>query len=221
MALKTKGNCYLCGEALGRAAMKNHLLKAHGEPGGEQECYLLRIEGAEDNNYWLYIDVPVEKTLSAIDTFLRKIWLECCGHLSAFHGPGRTETAMTRKLKTFSVEDKLFHEYDFGTTTDTVVTVVGLSRRKAQRGIVRLLARNIPPESDCGVCGAPATCVCPECRYTQKNPFFCDECGERHEHEEILLPVTNSPRSGECGYMGEFDVFDFDPAVVKRNAIRE
>lgn len=223
MALKSNGNCYLCGEELGRTAMKNHLIKAHAEQDGEQECYLLKIEGAEYKDYWLYVDIPVDKPLSAIDTFLRKIWLECCGHLSAFTGPGRSEIAMSRKMRSISVGDKLLHEYDFGTTTDTMVTVVGISRRKTQRGIVRLLARNIPPEPECGECGAPATYTCPECRYTMKNPFFCDECGEVHEldQDHMMLPVTNSPRSGECGYMGEFDVFDFDPAVVKRNRLRE
>jgi ribosomal protein L40E len=27
----------------------------------------------------------------------------------------------------------------------------------------------------------------------------------------MLLPVTNSPRSGECGYDGEFDIWTYDP----------
>lgn len=217
MASTQKGNCYLCGEELGKTAMKNHLLKAHGEPAGEQECYLLRIEGAEYKDYWLYADVPAEKSLSAVDTFLRKIWLECCGHLSAFHGAGRSEIAMSRKLSSFSVEDRILHEYDFGTTTETVVTVAGMMRRKSQRGIVRLLARNIPPEFECGECGAPATFICPECRYTETSSYFCDECAEMHESDEDhrMLPVTNSPRNGECGYEGELDIFNFNPDMMK------
>lgn len=217
MGSKSIGNCYLCGEELARTAMKNHLLKVHGEQDGEQECCLLKIEGAEYKDYWLYIDIPVDKSLSAVDTFLRKIWLECCGHLSAFRGPGRSEIAMSRKMRSFAVGDSLLHEYDFGTTTDTTVTFVGISKRKTQRGIVRLLARNIPPEFECGECGAPATFICPECRYTMENHFFCDECAEGHELDQghMMLPVTNSPRSGECGYAGELDIFDFDPDRVK------
>ena len=81
MAEKTNGDCYLCGVNLSKTAMKNHLLNNHNSEKDGQECCLLKIESCFDKNYWLYIDVPLEKTLSPIDSFLRKIWLECCGHL--------------------------------------------------------------------------------------------------------------------------------------------
>ncbi|MDR2869236.1 MAG: hypothetical protein LBV04_02190, partial [Deferribacteraceae bacterium] len=29
--------------------------------------------------------------------------------------------------------------------------------------------------------------------------------------EMILMPITNSPRSGECAYDGELDMWKFDP----------
>ena len=88
MANSTKGNCYLCGAELGKTAMKNHILKCHGGEAG-QECRLLKIEGAYDKGYWLYVDIPVDKTLNALDKFLRKIWLECRGHMSEFQGAGK------------------------------------------------------------------------------------------------------------------------------------
>ena len=72
MAAKSTGNCYLCGGIISKIAMKNHLLKAHVSHSSGQECYLIKIEDAYTKDYWLYIDVPVEKTLSTIDTFLRK-----------------------------------------------------------------------------------------------------------------------------------------------------
>lgn len=68
----TKGNCYLCGTELGKTAMKNHILKEHNGLGDGQECSLLKIEGAFDKGYWLYVDIPVNRTLSVLDTFLRK-----------------------------------------------------------------------------------------------------------------------------------------------------
>ena len=83
MATISKGRCYLCGAELGKTAMKNHILKVHGAEEGGQECVLLKIEGA-DKNYWLYVDMPVTGSLTSLDSFLRKIWLECCGHLSEF-----------------------------------------------------------------------------------------------------------------------------------------
>ncbi len=49
MATVSKGRCYLCGKELGKTAMKNHILKAHGVEEGGQECQLLKIEGAGKN----------------------------------------------------------------------------------------------------------------------------------------------------------------------------
>jgi len=74
MSTNSIGNCYLCGAALGKSAMKSHILKLHEDPGGE-ECYLLKIEGVYNKEYWLYIDVPKKETLSEVDSFLRQIWL--------------------------------------------------------------------------------------------------------------------------------------------------
>lgn len=36
------------------------------------------------------MDVPADKALNTLDRFLRKIWLECCGHLSEFLGAGKS-----------------------------------------------------------------------------------------------------------------------------------
>ena len=137
MAAGSKGNCYLCGGEFGKTAMKNHLATAHGAQEGGQKCYLLKIEGAYNKDYWLYLDVPATSALSAVDTFLRKIWLECCGHMSGFFGSGRREIGKNRKLGTFCSGDKLLHEYDFGTTTETLITVMGETTRKTQKESVR------------------------------------------------------------------------------------
>ena len=217
MAEKSTGNCYLCGEKFGKTAMKTHLLKNHDEKDGGQECCLLKVEGRFDNNYWLYIDAPVEKTLSTVDSFLRKIWLECCGHLSEFFIDNYVPIGSGRKLGNFAAGDKFFHQYDFGTTTETALTVIGNIRRAPQKKVVRLLARNTPPVFHCEDCGKPADYFCVECANKTDNPFYCEKCCENHEcGEEMLLPAVNSPRMGECGYTGEFDAFEFDPDKVPR-----
>jgi predicted RNA-binding Zn-ribbon protein involved in translation (DUF1610 family) len=170
----------------------------------------LKVEGRENKNYWLFIDIEVTDTLFELDLFLRNIWLECCGHMSAFYASKYEEVEMSLELSSFSIGEKLLHEYDFGTTTETVITIVGETKREIHGDSVRLLARNVPPEFSCSSCGEPATWICNECLYESDNPFFCDECGEKHEHEDMLLPVTNSPRMGECAYEGD-DTHDFDP----------
>jgi hypothetical protein len=40
---------------------------------------------------------------------------------------------------------------------------------------------------------------------------LCDECAENSDDEGMLMLITNSPRSGECGYDGELDIWTFDP----------
>ncbi len=219
----SKGNCFLCGAELGKVAMKNHILKKHtgqSNTGPVQKCLLLKVEGAYGKNYWLYLDVPLNKPLSAVDEFLRAIWLECCGHLSAFYeadGRGYEEINPAKKWSFFSPGDCLRHDYDFGDTTETLITVVDTVERPAQKEAVRLLARNVPPQFTCVECGAPAEYICTECRCQIDQPFYCAKCAEDHEHEDLmLLPVTNSPRMGVCGYCGDGDVYEYSPPRLQR-----
>lgn len=203
MAKSSKGNCYLCGAELGKTAMKNHLFRDHGGETG-QECRLLKIEGAYDKNYWLYVDIPVDKTLNTLDKFLRKIWLECCGHMSEFQGAGKST-----KVGNLREGSQFLHLYDFGSTTETLITVMGTTWRPPQKEAVRLLARNIPPQFPCRKCGAPAGFVDTERLWSDEDPFYCEKCAGKYADEDMLLPVTNSPRMGECGYTGELDTFAF------------
>ena len=207
MATVTKGKCWLCGAELGKTAMKNHILKAHSTEEGGQECTLLRIEGA-NKNYWLYVDMPLTGSLNSLDNFLRKIWLECCGHLSEFQGPGYEAIGKTRKIGSFPVGSKLLHAYDFGDTTETLITVIGSTVRKQQKAAVRLLARNNAPVFPCASCGKEAAYICTECMWDSEHPFYCEDCAHEHEHPDLFLPVTNSPRMGICAYVGELDNFD-------------
>ena len=220
MAKQTKGNCYLCGAELGKTAMKNHLLKMHATEEGGERCHLLKIEAGEGANYWLFVDIPRDKSLAVLDKFLKDIWLECCGHMSGFLGPkvtmfGRVEAVQvgkTRKWGELSVGGELIHEYDMGSTTACWITIVAETVRLPQKQAVRLLARNVPPTFECASCGKPAEAICCECACDyDNNPFFCATCGEEgHEHDiDMFLPITNSPRMGVCGYTGEFDTFAF------------
>lgn len=216
MANVQNGNCYLCGAELGKVAMKNHIIKRHSDPSQPQDCCLLKVEGAYDKNYWLYLDMPLTSTLSSLDRFLRKIWLECCGHMSGFMRAGYQEIGKGRKLGSFAPGEKFLHQYDFGDTTELLITVIGRTQRKPQREAVRLLARNIPLEFQCGECGKLAEFVCPERYYEDSNPFFCRACAEK-QNLDFVLPITNSPRMGVCGYTGELDTYAFVPADCPEN----
>jgi transcription elongation factor Elf1 len=192
---------------MGKTAMKNHILKEHAAD-GEDECILVRIEGAYDKDYWLFADIHKDKTLNSLDTFMRNIWLECCGHLSHFKDGFYSNIGKTRKMGGFSAGDKFIHEYDMGSTTECIITIMGETKRNKQKNAVRLLARNVPPAFDCAACGEPAESICQQCMYDTDNPFYCAVCAGGHEHD-MMKKITNSPRCGECGYDGELDVYEF------------
>ena len=211
-----KGNCYLCGAELGKVAMKNHILKLHSDSTGEQECCLIKVEGM-DKRYWLLLDMPLTSSLKNLDDFLRKIWLECCGHMSAFEGSGYREYPMSCKLSAFPEGAQIGYEYDFGDTTRLQVTFVGQTRRKKQREVVRLLARNTPIRWKCAGCGAPAELVDTEDMFGEAPACYCEACAEKAEIDlDMALPVTNSPRMGACAYTGELDHYGFEE-YAKRN----
>ena len=148
-------------------------------------------------------------SLDKLDKYLRAIWLECCDHLSMFTIGGwqGDEIANSRKADAiFEPGLVLRHLYDFGTTSETDIKVVGLREGKpTSKHPIALLARNQMPEAVCQECGQPAKWLCIECLYEEdKSGYLCDEHVEEHPHENYgePVPLINSPRTGMCGYEG-------------------
>src|SRR2546422_7216376 len=134
------GRCNACGNVFNKASMTRHLKSCLGTqaiatkpPARTGESFHLLAEGHYASGYWLHLDVPAAATLETLDRFLRRTWLECCGHLSAFTIEGVSyssspsqetffrqsrELGMRRKLSdVLSPSLTFLHEYDFGTTT--------------------------------------------------------------------------------------------------------
>ncbi len=213
----SQGKCQLCKQTVSKQAMTAHLNKCMDEylAEGNQRIFHLRVEGRGMPEYWLHLAVPASAPLHRLDQFLRDIWLECCGHLSAFYIAGETyESApeadpwggrakgMSARLESVVTPGSKFtHEYDFGSTTELVLQVLG--ERQGKMSKIQLLARNDPPHIPCAECGKPATQVCSQCIYEGPEAWLCDEHAAEHEcGEDCFLPVVNSPRVGVCGYTG-------------------
>lgn len=240
MAKQTRGLCKYCGKEYTKGGMLKHLhackerKKALEAESGKSRCgyYELVICGKYNKKYWLIIEIKETATLRVLDQFIRDIWVECCGHLSAFNINGVNYDAhpvetdfwgtparsMNYKLKDVISEGMTFeYEYDFGSTTSLSIEV-----REHRMGIrtkenVTILSRNNPPEILCSICkNNPAKWVNPEGWY-EGVPFWCEECLEEEReddmaeddydeedyyYEDNLLPVCNSPRMGVCGYGG-------------------
>lgn len=157
------------------------------EEKGKNRCryFQIVITGKYAKAYWLIVETSENTTLKELDQFIRDIWVECCGHLSAFaingeryecHSDmsdflGMSSRNMNYRLRdVVDVGDSISYEYDFGSTTELTVSIHS-------------------------------------CREEDGN----EEDGEYYE-PEFLLQICNSPRMGVCGYEGS-DVYPelFEP----------
>jgi hypothetical protein len=182
---------------------------ATGKP---QTLVHLRIQDGYEGAFWFDAEVRGTATLADIDSYLRGIWLECCGHMSRFSlgGWGGTEISKSRRVEAvFADGVELIYIYDFGTESVSRIKAVGsrhatpLSRRP-----IVLMARNLVPEAACVECDGPASHLCLECQQEWESPgTLCTQHAKIHPHEDYGEPIeiVNSPRLGLCGYTGPAD----------------
>lgn len=198
------GTCSLCSHAAARAAMPAHLEEcapSRDSAGAPELLVQLLFEGADDPRYWLIIEARGSATLRQVDALLRRTWLECCGHMSAFR-VGRAELSKSGPIQSVLRPGVLFeHDYDFGSTTTLRATALGGREGVRVRSPARILARNTPIAWTCSECPAPAALVCPFCS-AEEAAVFCEGHARTHrcEGERQFLAVVDSPRMGVCGY---------------------
>ena len=133
-----------------------------------EKYFELLLYGAYNKDYWLIIQIKENATLDDLDRFIRDIWVECCGHLSAFEidgvsyerdpdddfGWGEPAKSTNHTLKQVLTTGMIFnYEYDFGSTTEIMVKVLDHYSAQKQNEKVVILSRNNPPEFACSICG--------------------------------------------------------------------
>ena len=123
---------------------------------------------------------------------------------------GSPEISRDRRARNvFEPELELTHIYDFGSSSETLIKVVGEREgRPTTPHPITLMARNLIPEARCIECGQPATWFCMECLYdTEDEGTLCDRHAHGHPHTNYgdPIPLVNSPRLGMCGYEGPAD----------------
>jgi hypothetical protein len=88
--LKPTGKCHFCGETFAKASIHRHLathLKEKAATGNPGSSFFVKVEPHKKMDtfpYFLSLWIDGETQMDEFDSFLRKIWLECCGHLSGF-----------------------------------------------------------------------------------------------------------------------------------------
>ncbi len=225
MEKSTRGYCKYCGKEYTRTGMAKHLqtckkrIDLCKKVTGTEKYFELMLYGKYNKDYWIIIQIKENATLYSLDWFIRDIWVECCGHLSAFNingvfyddDPGddfgwdEPEEGMNHKLKELLIQGMLFgYEYDFGSTTELTIKVLDHYSAPKQSENVVILSRNNPLEFQCSICGEHKASWIDSMDIYGENPFWCDECADKmEENEEVwLFPITNSPRMGVCAYNG-------------------
>lgn len=217
--IKPEGKCHYCnkmyaGSSLSRH-LNSHLKSIEQEKPSKKKSYHLKITG--DGLYFLHLLIREEARLEKLDTYLRKIWLECCGHLSSFEIKGsrgaysfntdefgiNMKTQVGRILKKGV---KLIYDYDFGSTTRLEISVVNEYFINVPKSIL-LLSRNEPLKLLCHLCNEKAAQVM--CLlWHNKGTMFCHSCKKIHAKqcrefaEYTEVNIVNSPRTGICAYEG-------------------
>ncbi len=203
--------------------------KRKGATSNQHSYFLLKIQGKYEKEYWMYIEIDSTSEITLLDMFLREIWVECCGHLSCFEVAkkiisssdeeefyGAKVSGWVKRKKNpyeqpvsnlFRTRKKVSYQYDFGTTTD--LDILKMDERVAKdknKQPILLLARNKPQERSCTLCNKNAALFhCCECNEEMTDQsIYCDKCLMEHEHaDDYAFTISNSPRSGMCGYDGE------------------
>jgi hypothetical protein len=216
---RSKGACAYCGREMTRGGMVRHLAgcdrrrvavaTADAGNGARTELVHLQVRDGYGGDYWLNLEVDAEATLGRLDGYLRRIWLECCDHLSQFSiGGWRGEPiGMARKVgRVFRPGLEITHIYDFGTSSVTLLKAVDVRAGKCTtKHPIALMARNTAPAVACQECAAPATRMCMQCIYDEdREGTLCDDHAAAHPHGDYgdPMPLVNSPRVGMCGYDG-------------------
>ncbi len=227
---QSKGPCAYCAREFSGSAMTRHLgscrsrataigTGAGGRP--ERTLHHLRVGDRFGYGYWLHLEMDGDAALEELDGYLRAIWLQCCWHLSSFQ-IGEVEYSDVdpedvwgdREVRSLEVTaDEAFepgstwrYQYDFGSTTDLSIRVLGTRfGQPTTAHPIALMARNNPVAPGCQACDRPAEYVCQDCNWGRPwDPagFVCAEHLSLHAQHEGRLPVVNSPRVGVCAYDG-------------------
>lgn len=206
-----EGKCYYCNKELTEKTIKRHMkncdeMKKKIEELSYQDKkqrnqFMISIKSKYDKNeYCIYLSIDENLSLLHIDQFLRDVWLECCGHLSAFKIKGKIyqDYSMDTRIKDIlAVNEKFEYEYDFGSTTELILEVVDIIEVPASFSQIEIIARNNEVTHYCEICNAEA-----EYFNYENNQWECKKCIDKNNDMIAKFDYCNSPRDGICCYGG-------------------
>jgi hypothetical protein len=206
----SEGICIYCNQTILKANMAKHLENHLATE--QKNCTVKTTETychieVQAGKYFLHLLVHGQIDMEMVDYFFKQIWLECCGHLSAFMYKNN-EIEMEEKVQDIlQPATKLIYEYDFGSTTTLNIISHNHYQLPLQKQL-QLLSRNEPLQIMCDECNSNAAqTICTTCTW-DGGGYFCKTCATKHKKtcedfaDYAKLPLVNSPRAGVCDYTG-------------------
>ena len=210
-----KAKCYYCNKELTERTIKRHMKSCLemkkaieeklDEKKGTRNQYIICLKSLYELNYCIYVSMDANLQLKHLDQFIRDIWVECCGHLSAFIIDGEYYNSDDVEMD-ISLDDilmageKFGYEYDFGSTTELKLEVVVIIEVPKTFSQIEIIARNYEVKNKCKKCGKEAHFF----DYSEEE-YLCEECVDEENDEVEEFEYSNSPRDGVCGYCGDKD----------------
>lgn len=208
----SQGTCLLCRKTIKKKDAVSHArqcLEAQAWPRRKNPAFLIAVQGHRMGSHWLLLLAHKSCTLATLDSLIRDVWVECCGHLSEFiiQGQRFTRSAEYGEMdmgvslsRVLSPGVQFLYEYDFGSTTTLDLNVIDVYPASPPNGTLCLLSRNNLPKVSCDICGSPA-----EFRLSDDDrescTHLCRRCVVNSDHDPWCIDViSNSPRDGVCGY---------------------
>lgn len=224
-----KGKCYYCNKELTEKTIKRHMKNCDeikkkieelsNEDKKQRNQFMIAIKSREyKNEYCIYLSIDENLSLLHIDQFLRDVWLECCGHLSAFKIKGkiyRNHSLDTRIKDILAANEKFEYEYDFGSTTELILEVVDIIKVPVSFSQIEIIARNNEVTHYCEICNSEAQ------YFNYENyQWECKKCIDKNNDMISKFDYCNSPRDGVCCYGGnKIDEVPYLPGNQKKYKI--
>lgn len=214
MAVNNIGVCMCCEKEIHATGIISHLgrcRKLEKPNSGKEECelYTILLRDEIKTEYWMVIEVYETTKLSAIDTYLRKIWFKESELTSEFEIDGKKYSSkpssdclgMDISIKEAAKDiTKLRYTHYFSSPTNLTVEIKRIERGIPYKRCVRLQARNKLPYNKCNICRrAMATNIIED---KDSTTILCDRCLDKARKgtstvslaHSLARPIINTPR---------------------------
>jgi hypothetical protein len=185
-------SCSNCDESIDIELLVPHLIECYGKT--HRGSLVSFVGEGLFGNYLLTAIIDDSCTLKDIDTFLRKIWYDCCNkcnHLSTFKNMFTGENISKKKL--YGMSHMIPITYTFDVVYPTDLQIVQMGKLKGKQSVNKIKLTEQYEEPIIGLCN---NCKINKATHIDNNSNKCISCVIDINSS---IKITNTPRTGICG----------------------